>query len=129
MKLLLDTHLLLWASTASDRLTQRAQARLEDEDAEVLFSAANIWEVAIKSALGKPSFQVDAAVLRRALLENGYAEIAITGVHASQVATLPPLHRDPFDRILIAQAAEEGAILLTVDRTIAQYPGRIEYVG
>ncbi len=89
MKLLLDTHLLLWASTASDRLTQRAQARLEDEDAEVLFSAANIWEV----------------------------------------ATLPPLHRDPFDRILIAQAAEEGAILLTVDRTIAQYPGRIEYVG
>jgi len=68
-------------------------------------------------------------VLRRALLENGFAEMAITGVHASQVASLPPLHRDPFDRILIAQAAEEGATLLTVDKTIASYPGMIEYVG
>ncbi len=88
-------------------------------DAEVLFSAANLWEVAIKSALGNPSFQVDAAILRRALLANGYAEIAVTGIYAGQLARLPQLHRDPFDRILIAQAAEEGAALLTVDRTIA----------
>jgi PIN domain nuclease of toxin-antitoxin system len=129
MKLLLDTHLLLWASTDSDRLSTQAVERIEDAQAEIMFSAANIWEVAVKSALGRPSFQVDAGVLRRALLENGYAEIAVTGVHASQVARLPPLHRDPFDRILIAQAAEEGAVLLTVDRAIAGYPGRIEYVG
>ena len=129
MKLLLDTHLLLWVSIESDRLSKQALQRLGDETAELVFSAANIWEVAIKSALGKPGFQVDAAVLRRALLENGYAEIAISGLHASQAASLPQIHRDPFDRILIAQAAEEGATLLTVDRTIARYPGGIEYVG
>ena len=68
-------------------------------------------------------------MLRRALLENGYAEIAVTGVHASQVVSLPQIHRDPFDRILVARAAEEGAVLLTVDRTVARYPGGIEYVG
>jgi PIN domain nuclease of toxin-antitoxin system len=129
MRLLPDTHLLLWASTGSDRFSRRAIERIEDEDAEVLFSAANIWEAAIKSGLGKPRFHFDAAILRRTLLENGYAEIAVTGVHASQVAILPQLHRDPFDRILIAQAAEKGATLLTVNRTIARYPGQIEYVG
>ena len=129
MRLLLDTHLLLWAATASDRLSRQALQRIGDESAELLFSAANIWEVAIKSALGRPNFEFDAAVLRRALLENGYVEIAVSGVNASQVAALPHIHRDPFDRILIAQAAEEGALLLTVDRTIARYPGGIEYVG
>ena len=129
MRLLLDTHLLLWVSIESDRLSNRVLQLIGDDSAELLFSAANIWEVAIKSSLSKPSLEFNAGVLRRALLENGYIEIAVSGVHASQVADLPPIHRDPFDRVLIAQAAEEGAILLTVDRTVASYPGRIEYVG
>jgi len=129
MRIILDTHLLLWVAVESDRLSKKAIELISDGNAELLFSAANIWEVAIKSALDRPDFEFDPAVLRRTLLENGYAEIAISGVHASQVSRLPHIHRDPFDRLLVAQASEEGATLLTVDRAVASYPGRIEYVG
>jgi PIN domain nuclease of toxin-antitoxin system len=128
VKLLLDTHLLLWAAAESSRLTARAIERLEDPDAELLFSAASIWEVAIKSALGKPDFEVDPHVLRRELIENGYAELAVTGAHGAQVAALPPIHKDPFDRMLVAQAHLEGVTLLTVDLNIVRYPGPIESV-
>ena len=128
MRLLLDTHLLLWASVDQERLSAKAAARIEDEAVQPVFSAASIWEVAIKAALGKPDFTFDANVLRRGLLEFGYEELAVTGSHAAHVAVLPKLHRDPFDRLLVAQAFVEGIVLLTVDRTLARYPGSIEVV-
>ena len=128
MKLLLDTHLLLWASIGSEDLPPRAVARLEDPDSELIFSAASIWEVGIKALLGKPRFDFDPNVLRRELLNNGYEELAITGAHAAYVAQLPPIHRDPFDRILVAQATVEGIVLITADDVVASYPGPIESV-
>lgn len=123
MKLLIDTHLLLWAA-AGVGLSDSATRALEDADT-LMFSAASIWEIGIKSALGRPDFSVDAGVFRRELLDNGYEELAITGAHAAVVATLPDLHRDPFDRILIAQAMLEGVTLITADRAVLQYPGPI----
>ncbi len=129
MKLLLDTQLLLWASVGSARLPKIAIARLEAPDAELVFSAASIWEVAIKSTLARAEFDFDANVLRRGLFDNGYAELAITGVHAAQVVALPPIHRDPFDRLLVAQAIAEGMTLVTVDQTLARYPGPVELLA
>lgn len=126
MRLLLDTHILLWAAAAPERLSAHARARIEDAENLPVFSAASIWEVAIKSGLGREEFRVNAAVLRRGLLDNGYEELAISGEHAAAVATLSPLHKDPFDRMLVAQAITEGIILLTADDLVAQYPGPIE---
>jgi PIN domain nuclease of toxin-antitoxin system len=91
-----------------------------------LFSAASIWEVSIKAGLGRADFNLDAAVFRRALLDSGYLELPITGAHAAAVGRLPDLHRDPFDRILIAQAIVEGVTLLTADQAVLSYPGPIE---
>lgn len=125
MKLLLDTHVLLWAAGEPHRLPVAARSVLENPVNELLFSAANIWEVAIKSGLGRADFRVDPGLLRRGLIDNGYGEIPIRGEHAVQVSTLPALHRDPFDRLLVAQAQVEGVTLLTVDAVVAQYPGPI----
>ena len=125
MKLLLDTHLLLWAAGVPERLPDEARALLEDEDATPFFSAASLWEVAIKNGLGRADFSVDPRVLRRGLLENGYVEMAVTGAHAVAVDLLPPIHKDPFDRLLIAQARVEGLTLLTADGIVARYPGPI----
>jgi PIN domain nuclease of toxin-antitoxin system len=126
MRLLLDTHVLLWAAATPEKLSAHARARIEDADNLPVFSAASIWEVAIKNGLGCDDFRVNAAVLRRGLLDNGYEELAISGKHAAAVATLPPLHKDPFDRELVAQAIIEGIMLLTADDLVAQYPGPIE---
>jgi len=119
VKLLLDTHLLLWAS--NDQLSRDARRLIEDEGNELLFSAASVWEVAIKNALGKPEFKVDPHLLRRSLLDNGYIELAIRGDHAAAVANLPDHHKDPFDRMLVAQATVEGIVLLTNDAAVASY--------
>lgn len=124
MKLLLDTHLLLWAA-AGRGLSPAALTLVEDPANELIFSAASIWETAIKSGLGRSDFQVDAAVFRRALLESGYDELPITGAHAAAVAALPDLHRDPFDRLIVAQANVEGITLLTADQAVLAYPGPI----
>lgn len=128
MKLLLDTHLLLWAAGQPDRLPATARASLEDLGNELLFSSASLWEVAIKRGLGRDDFQVDARLLRRGLLDNGYQELPITGEHAVAVAGLPPIHKDPFDRILVAQSMIEGVLLLTADPLVAQYPGPVRRV-
>ncbi len=128
MSLLLDTHLLLWAAGAPERLPLAARRAIEDPAEALVFSAASLWEVAIKSGLGRADFDVSPSLLRRGLLENGYAELAITGRHAATVATLPPLHRDPFDRILVAQAQVEGLPLMTADSVLGQYPGPIRVV-
>ena len=95
---------------------------------ELLFSAASIWEIAIKNGLGRDDFKVDARLLRRGLLDNDYTELTITSAHAVFVESLPLIHKDPFDRILVAQATVEGFTLLTADSTVARYPGPIELV-
>lgn len=128
MKLLLDTHVLLWAAGAPDRLPADVRTLLEDRTTEPIFSAASLWEVAIKSGLGRSDFRVDPRLLRRELPEHGYAELAVTGAHAVAVDLLPPLHRDPFDRILIVQAQIEGIVLLTADAAVARYPGPIRAI-
>ena len=128
MKLLLDTHLLIWAAIGSDRLSAKARKSIEDPINELYFSAASLWEIAIKNGLGRADFQVDARVLRRALLDNGYQELPITGAHTVAVESLPPIHKDPFDRILVAQATAEGITLLTSDVLVAKYPGPIRKV-
>ncbi len=125
MKLLLDTHVLLWAADDSVRLPEAARRLIEDTDNELLFSAVSLWELAIKRGLGRDDFDVDPRLLRRALLDNGYQELAVTGEHAVFVAGLPPIHKDPFDRLLIAQAMVEGVLLLTVDERVGDYPGPI----
>ncbi len=128
MKLLLDTHLLLWAAGTPENLSVAALELIEDTQNELVFSPASLWEIAIKNSLGRPDFQVDVRVLRRGLLDNGYSELPITSEHAVFLSNLPPLHKDPFDRILIAQATVEGFTLLTVDSLVAEYPGAIRKV-
>ncbi|WP_095203446.1 type II toxin-antitoxin system VapC family toxin [Mesorhizobium carmichaelinearum] len=125
MKLLLDTHLLLWAAGEPDRLPIAALAYIEDPLNELMFSPASLWEIAIKSGLGRDDFKVDPRLLRRGLLDNGYGELPITSEHAIGVDGLPPIHKDPFDRMLIAQSIVEGITLLTVDALVARYPGPI----
>ena len=125
MKLLLDTHLLLWAAGEPKRLPKDIRSLLEDRDNELLFSAASLWEVAIKSGLGRKDFRVEARLLRRGLLDNGYSELPIVSDHVVAIESLPPIHKDPFDRVLVAQATVEGITLLTNDPVVAQYPGPI----
>lgn len=128
MKLLLDTHLLLWAAGSPERLSMTARSLLEDPHNELLFSSASLWEIVIKHSLGRADFQVNARVFRRGLLDNGYQELAITSEHAVSLESLPLIHKDPFDRILISQATVEGIMLLTTDVVIAQYPGPVQQV-
>jgi PIN domain nuclease of toxin-antitoxin system len=128
MKLLLDTHLLLWAAGQPDRLSATARELINDPQNQPLFSAASLWEVAIKRGLGRDDFQVDARFLRRGLLDNGYSELPIASDHVVAIESLPPVHKDPFDRILVAQATAEGITLLTTDSLVAQYPGPIRGV-
>ena len=121
MKLLLDTHVLLWAAGQPDRLSASARTLLLDEASRLFFSPASIWEIVIKAGLGRTDFRVDPARLRRLLVANDYSELPITADHALGVEHLPPLHRDPFDRLLVAQARGEGMRLITVDDQVAEY--------
>jgi PIN domain nuclease of toxin-antitoxin system len=100
---LLDTHLLLWAAVRPD-LAGRSPDVVRSGN-ELFFTAARVWEVAIRRGLGRRDFQVDPGLLRRGLLENGYGELTITSDHTITVGVLPPIHRDPFDRLLVAQAS------------------------
>ena len=128
MKLLLDTHVLLWAAGAPERLASDIRALLDDPDNQPIFSAASLWEIAIKKSLGRGDFIVDARALRHGLLDNGYSELAVSGEHAVAVDALPPIHKDPFDRILVAQAIVESVTLLTADAIVAQYPGPVRMI-
>ena len=125
MKLLLDTHVLIWAAGFPDRLSVEARELIADTDNDLVFSAASLWEVAIKSGLGREDFIVDARLLRRGLLDNGYSELPVASEHAVAIDGLPPIHKDPFDRLLIAQAMVEGITLLTADDLVGEYPGPI----
>jgi len=128
VKLLLDTQLLLWAAGQPERLSAAARKLLDDPDNELLFSAASLWEITIKKGLGREDFRVEPRLLRRGLLDNGYVELPITSRHAVNVDGLPPLHKDPFDRLLLAQALDEGVTLVTTDAQLAQYPGPVRQV-
>ena len=128
MRLLIDTHLLLWTALARDRLSDAARDAISDPKCELCFSVASIWEIAIKRGKDRPDFQVEPALFRRNLLAAGYTELHITGAHAEAVLLLPNLHGDPFDRIMLAQAVVEGALLLTSDARLASYPGPVSKV-
>lgn len=117
MRLLLDTHLLLWALAAPSRLPTRARSLIAEGD--VYVSAASIWEISIKSALGK--LVADPREVLAALGPVGFTELPITGEHATRVLGLPPIHRDPFDRLLVAQALAEPMRLLTNDSALTSY--------
>jgi len=128
VKLLLDTQILLWAAGQPDRLSAAARKLLNNPRNELLFSAASLWEIAIKSSLGRKDFSVEPRLLRRGLLDNGYTELPVTSEHAVGIDALPPVHKDPFDRLLLAQALSEGVILVTGDAQLARYPGPVRKV-
>jgi len=126
MKLLLDTHILLWA--AAGILPKDAEKMVIDGDNMLFFSPASIWEIGIKKSLGRNDFKVDPEVLRRGLLDNQYREIPITSLHALAANELPQIHKDPFDRMLLAQAKAEGISLLTSDSIFREYPGPVIFI-
>ncbi len=106
----------------------KARVLINDLENELLFSTASLWEISIKNGLGRNDLHVDARLLRRGLLDNGYNELPVTSEHAVAVDGLPRIHRDPFDRILVAQAMVEGIVLLTVDPLVAEYPGPVQRI-
>ena len=128
MKLLLDTHLLLWAAGQPDRLSKTARDLIEATGNELIFSTASLWEIVIKRGLGREDFKVDPRLLRRGLLDNGYSELPIASEHVVATDGLPPLHKDPFDRVLVAQALVEGIMLLTTDQAVACHPAPVRAV-
>lgn len=128
MRLLLDTHLLLWLAAEPLKLSVQARALIEEPDNVLIFSAVSFWEVAIKRALNRPDFRVDLRALRRRLFDSGYTEMLFSSEHALAVADLPVIHGDPFDRALLAQAVVERVTLITADKTVGDYPGSIERV-
>lgn len=128
MNLLLDTHLLLWAASTPERIPENARALLTDPANQLVFSAASLWEITIKNSLDRSDFKVDSRRLWRMLLVNGYRELPVTSEHTVAVNELPPIHKDPFDRILIAQARVEGLLLLTADKLVAKYGAGVQEV-
>ena len=129
MRMLLDTHLLVWAMGSPERLSAALAAMLQDPASTPVFSVASLWELVIKQALGRPDFRVEPALLRRALLDGGWQELPVQAHHALAVAALPLLHRDPFDRLLLAQASSDGLLLITADQQLAAYPGPVRLMG
>jgi PIN domain nuclease of toxin-antitoxin system len=127
MKLLLDTHILLWS--AAGVLPKDAEKLLIDGDNTLYFSSASIWEIGIKRGLERSDFRIDPEVLRRGLLDNQYCELSITSVHALAANDLPLIHKDPFDRILLAQAKVEGISFLTSDKIFRKYSGPILFIN
>lgn len=125
MKYLLDTHLLLWAGQEPERLSSAARTLMGDEANTLLFSAASLWEVAIKASLERRDFEIDIDEFHRELLANGYVELPVTAAHAVSFRSIAARHNDPFDRMLLAQAIHEGLTLVTADRVLGSYQGPI----
>ncbi|MCF8146171.1 MAG: type II toxin-antitoxin system VapC family toxin [Deltaproteobacteria bacterium] len=121
MKLLLDTHIVLWAAGQPERLSESARTLLTTPENILFFSVASIWEIVIKRGLGRDDFKVNPRRLRDMLIAHGYSELPVGAEHVLAVESLPPMHKDPFDRLLLAQARTEGMILLTVDASVSQY--------
>ena len=129
MRVLLDTHVLLWALAEPRRLDRETRATLESGDTEVLFSAASIWEITIKAGLGRIDFAFDPAEIVQAALDTGFTELAVRSNAAALVGRLPLLHRDPFDRVLVAQAISEPATLYTADERLVAYSDLVKRIG
>jgi PIN domain nuclease of toxin-antitoxin system len=128
LRFLLDTHLIVWMSGPADRLPRGARNVIEDKANLLVFSALSILEVTIKAGLARPDFRVDPTAFRNNLVANDLEELSFTSDHPLAVQRLPPLHRDPFDRALVAQAICENLTLMTADKRVAAYPGRIMLV-
>lgn len=128
MIVLLDTHLLLWLAADSPKLSRSARDVISARRTDLAFSAASIWEIAIKSAQRKLGFDLDVRDLRKNLLRVGLAELPMTSAHAIEAAALPPIHRDPFDRMLVGQVRSENATLLTADTVVASYGHPVQFV-
>lgn len=128
MRILLDTHLLLWSVASSRRLPKAARSIILDAANEVFYSAASVWEIAIKSALRRTDFKADPAALVRALARGGFSELPVTAAHAVRVAGMQALHRDPFDRLLVAQSLAEPMTLLTNDKALVRYGPSVQLV-
>ena len=127
-RFLVDTQLLLWNVYGSRKLPARVSRLFRDGRHEFFYSAASLWEIAIKAALGRKDFVADTGAVRDALQQNGFQELPVSGQHAVALAALPSLHADPFDRMLVAQANAEPMALITTDERLAAYPGTIEIV-
>jgi PIN domain nuclease of toxin-antitoxin system len=128
VRLLLDTHLLLWAAASSGRLSSHARSLIEDPGNDVHYSAASVWEIAIKSTLRRKDFRVDLRRLRATFPVMGLTELPVTAAHAVEVTQLPAVHRDPFDRLLIAQSIAEPMVLLTNDTVLGRYGAAVRVV-
>jgi PIN domain nuclease of toxin-antitoxin system len=128
VRLLLDTHLLLGFAAGSNRLSSKARELIGDLQNEVFFGVASLWEIAIKSARGREDFAVDASELRKGLIDNDFQELPILASHALYTSRLPAIHKDPFGRLLVAQALVEGLTLLTGDPIVASYSAAIVQV-
>lgn len=126
---LLDTHVLLWALSSPDRLPRAMLDLISDEATPIYFSAASIWEVAIKHSLRRPDFSREPAELARDSRDFGFVELVVTSDVASRVATLPRFHADPFDRLIVAQAQARDILLPTVDRTLSDYNSHVRLLG
>jgi PIN domain nuclease of toxin-antitoxin system len=129
MRILLDTHVLLWALVEPGRLNPETRIAIRSGDNEVLFSAASIWEIAIKTGLRRADFVADPRAIVAEALDAGFVELVLHSTAAALVAELPLLHRDPFDRVLVAQAIAEPALLYTVDPRLAPYSELVRHVG
>ena len=129
MRVLLDTHVLLWALAEPRRLDKEVRVTIESGDNEVLFSAASIWEIAIKTGLGRSDFAFDPAEIARAALDTGFIELPVRSNAAALVGGLPLLHRDPFDRLLVAQAIVEPASLYTTDQQLVPYSDLVRCIA
>lgn len=128
MRILLDTHILIWSFYRSSRLRAPVRAQIEDPANAIFFSAASLWEIAIKAALERPDFDVDPDRLLEEAIKAGFTELPITSRLAITVRDLPFHHTDPFDRLLVAQALAEPCILLTADRTLQPYSDLVRLV-
>lgn len=128
MKLLLDTHLLLWAASDSKHLSKKAKKLLNDNENQLFFSVASIWEIIIKNQLGRNDFSINATAFRRSLIDNSYIELPILGKHTLTLAQLADIHKDPFDRILLAQSISEGLTLLSADKKLIKYGAYVQEV-
>jgi len=122
MKLLLDTHVFLWWEAKDPRLSEDFQTAIASSANEIFVSAATVWEIAIKRSIGKLKF---AGSAHNAVLRHGFQHLPITSTHAEWAGSMHELHRDPFDRMLIAQARQEEMTLVTDDSLIRQYPVRL----
>ena len=128
MNVLLDTQILIWLLFWPEILPQNAREIIGKEENDLCFSPASLWEVSIKRSQNKVDFQLNARLMQENLLEKGCLELPITSLHTIIAGELPVLHKDPFDRLLIAQAVVENLFLLTSDKKIAEYPARVIFV-